>query len=195
MCPCPDSFGDILLLAGQGGHIEGGWESFNDVWRFVKDRGTWEILTTAAEWGKRTMPTVRCGPQGELALCGGEVIYPEVAQCTFNDLDEPTLSDVWRSRDGGRSWQCACEEGPFPKTRAQWLVYLPRNSMYVLFGQREGVNRAEARVYTSVDLSRWDLLAEDALGDKIRVVATQLEIKHLLPKDDGTLIFLTSLLA
>merc|ERR1712232_756914 len=100
----------ILLLAGQGGHIEGGWESFNDIWRFVKAKGKWELVTTGAEWSKRISPTVRSGPDGELVLCGGESIYPSVTQAALSEMDEPTLSDIWRSGDGGRTWQCLVQE-------------------------------------------------------------------------------------
>lgn len=194
MLPCPNSPGDILLLAGQGGHIEGGWESFNDVWRYSKAQKEWKCVTQAAEWPKRASPTVRCGKDGDLILCGGEVIYPEVVQAPLSELDEPTLNDVWRSRDTGATWQCACGEGPFPKAREQWLEYLPRNQTYILFGKREGLQNCETKVYTSKDLSVWELFYSEVLDEKIAATAVQNELKCVLSQDDGTLVFVTQLL-
>lgn len=194
MVPCPHVPGDILLLAGQGDHIEGGWESFNDIWRYYKAQNRWECVTTGAEWSKRASPVVRSGADGELVLCGGEVIYPEVAQAAFSDLDEPTLSDVWRSRDQGKSWQCMCPEGPFPKAKEQWLEYLPRNGKYILFGHREGYAFTESKVYTSKDLVTWDRLHSEVVDDKINAAALSNELKHCFCKADGTIVFITQLL-
>merc|ERR1719498_2230807 len=56
MVACPTVTGDILLLAGQGDHVEGGWESFNDVWRYVKAKDEWQLIAAAAEWCKRALP-------------------------------------------------------------------------------------------------------------------------------------------
>lgn len=200
MVPCANS-DDVLLLAGRGGHIEGGWESFADVWRFSAADGTWDCVASQAEWTPRACATVRLGMRGEVVLCGGEVVQPrEHPLGEEGDDGEPNelLNDVWRSTDSGASWQCATEEAPFPGARWPWLEHLPQCGRYVAFGRRTGVTGSESRVWASSDLVDWELLAEEHFDSRLTakgtVPGTMDELRHCLKDQDGSLIFLTELL-
>lgn len=200
MVPLRDS-ADLLLLAGRGGHVEGGWESFADVWRLSAAEGTWSCVASQAEWPPRACATVRLGAKGEVVLCGGEIVQPQEHPLGEDGDDgEPNelLNDVWRSVDGGASWACATEEAPFPGARWQWLEHLPQCGRYVVFGRRTGHTGSESRVWASADLIDWELLAEEFFDSRLTAKGTvpgsMDELRHCLKAQDGSLIFLTELL-
>lgn len=189
MAPCGEN-GDLLLMAGQGGHIEDGHESFNDVWRYIKADNTWSCATTSAEWRKRASAAVRVGLHGAIVLCGGQTVCPEEPPNGF----DAGLNDVWMSSDQGKTWQCTCKAAPVPGTMDPWFEYLPQNECYIWFGRRHSYLNLKAQVYTSKDLVNWDCEAEEVYEDKFAVVALVGRLEYVFMKQDGTLVLLTRVL-
>eukprot|EP00971_Amphidinium_carterae_P093972 1859599-Amphidinium_carterae.1 len=111
---CTRAPGVLLLLAGQGQQVDGGWQTFNDVWQFDRFEshdgpsvgGSWRCLTKSAGWGPRIQPSVRLGHDCDIVLAGGEVVCPQekLGKTHVHDAGADLLADVWQSSDGGVTW-------------------------------------------------------------------------------------------
>ena len=117
--------GEIVLM---GGITEGGIRK-NDVWHSTDAGVSWSLLTDAALWSPRYAHTSVVLPEdGSIVLMGGNIgIYLE-----------NHAHDVWRSDDGGETWQ---EQTP----SAEWAgrydhasVALSDGSILVIGGKRKG---------------------------------------------------------
>ncbi|KAF4672117.1 hypothetical protein FOL47_000888 [Perkinsus chesapeaki] len=80
----------------------------SDVWRSDDGGETWHAETLNGEFGPRGgMAVVQHNPSGMLVLCGGEITTTSSQQALpgepSSDVDQCS-SDVWISRDEGRSW-------------------------------------------------------------------------------------------
>ena len=101
--------GGVEYLYVIGGDIYDGGTP--DVWRSA-DGNVWERLTASAPWGPRVLHMVGVY-QGDLYVAGG--------QTDANDR-ESALSDVWRSSDGGSTWE-RLEDAPWaPRGMVYGLV-------------------------------------------------------------------------
>lgn len=191
--PCQDGSDDILMMGGRAGKIVDGWQSFNDVWRFVAAEAKWVQVVEHAGWTPRATPTVKNGRDGEIVLIGGEAILPveSPAEGLFGPDDK--FADVWVTRDCGRTWECAAEAPPFPPTAEAWFDYIRTNDLYVLFGKRSGPTGQESRVWHSRDLREWTVSSELVVDDMIDEVALNHEIVHCLKRGDG-FVFLCQVL-
>lgn len=195
LVPCNDGTKDFLMMGGQAGRIQDGWETFNDVWRFVAAESKWEQVTEHAGWMARATPTVKAGRAGEIVLIGGEAILPvEPPARECSDGSEEYFGDVWVTRDCGRTWECAAEAPPFPPTKEAWFDHVASADLYIIFGKRSGFVGSESRVWTSRDLREWTVSSELVVEDMIDEVALNNELIHCLKKRDGTFVFMTSVL-
>lgn len=104
---------------------------FNDVWRST-DGVNWEQMTAAAPWSGRA---------GLMAASLGDAIY--VFGGSRNDdsaIIGPTgppreyFNDVWRSTDGGATWELATAEAPW-SARAGGAVAVFEGDLYLLGGE------------------------------------------------------------
>lgn len=104
---------------------------YNDVWRST-DGVTWEQMTAAAPW---------VGRAGLMAASFGDALY--VFGGSRNDdsaIIGPTgpareyFNDVWRSTDGGATWEEVAAEAPWP-ARAGGAVAVHDGALYLLGGE------------------------------------------------------------
>ncbi len=82
-----------------------------DVWRSA-DGQSWEEVTSAAPWGPRALHMVGVY-EGDLYVMGGQLDIADPATC---------LSDVWRSSDGGFTWERLADAPWAPRGMVYSLV-------------------------------------------------------------------------
>jgi hypothetical protein len=146
----------------------GAFTIYGDTWR-SRDGIAWERMSNATRWGKRCYLEVEI-IDGQLILIGGQDLR------TF-------YNDVWRSGDGGRTWQQVCAEAPW-EPRAGHHTITIGGEIYLFAGGRNSFNRIlHPELWVSADLGEtWELrarLPEDMGRAGMQVV----EI-------DGTLYFM-----
>jgi len=141
--------GAMLLLAGSGG----AGRKYADVWRSVDVGATWHRLTQVAPWAPRSGHNVVVLPGGVVLLMAGSGPSDEL------------LNDVWRSPDGGTSWEQLCEAAPWPARafgRATHLWQGGSSAVLVLGGLAIGDCLLDD-VWRSDDGGvNWDLLVDGA---------------------------------
>jgi len=135
--------GEIVLM---GGITEGGIRK-NDVWHSTDAGVSWSLLTDAALWSPRYAHTSVVLPEdGSIVLMGGNIgIYLE-----------NHAHDVWRSDDGGETWQ---EQTHLAEWRGRYdhaSVALSDDSILVIAGKIKGyvkINGVKQSEYTLTDNS------------------------------------------
>lgn len=141
--------GAVLLLGGSGGP----GRKFSDAWRSVDSGATWHRLAQAAAWPPRAGHAVTLLPGGAVLLLGG-----------LGPSDEP-LRDVWRSTDGGASWEQLLEEAPWPARTSAGTVHLRQArgaSAVLILGGLAG-DRLLDDIWRSRDGgATWELLQDGA---------------------------------
>mmetsp|Transcript_102866 Transcript_102866/g.331877 ORF Transcript_102866/g.331877 Transcript_102866/m.331877 type:complete len:445 (-) Transcript_102866:343-1677(-) len=137
--------GALLLMGGMGAK-EG---QLNDVWRSDDGAANWERLHAEAPWCRRCWFGAAALSDGTVLLLGG--------LGTGNQL----LNDVWRSADGGSTWECLTAEAPWPPRRGHGMVALPSGALLVLGGLASGASLSD--VWRSSDGGTgWEQLEEAA---------------------------------
>lgn len=112
------SSGGIVLLGGSGS----GSSVLSDVWR-SKDGGThWTQLFDAAPWPARCGHGFVALPDDAMVLAGGA------------GADGSLMNDVWRSSDGGSTWEQLLVVSPWPPRVDLGAVALPDGAMLLLGG-------------------------------------------------------------
>ncbi|MFM7252922.1 MAG: hypothetical protein ACKO27_07635 [Ilumatobacteraceae bacterium] len=139
---------------------------YNDVWRSA-DGVTWERMTEAAPW---------VGRAGLMAASFGDAIY--VFGGSRNDdsaIIGPTgpareyFNDVWRSTDGGATWEEVAAAAPWP-ARAGGAVAVHEGALYLLGGEVGFICQPFPGcdppyfndVWRTTDGDTWELVAEEA---------------------------------
>lgn len=106
---------------------------FNDVWASA-DGITWEQRTDAAPWrGRAGLSAVSLGDD-VFVLAGSE--NDDASIIGPNGPERLYYNDVWRSGDGGRSWELVTDDAPWaPRAGASTLVH---DGEIWLFGGEDG---------------------------------------------------------
>lgn len=103
---------------------------FNDVWRSSDKGASWEQVTNDAPWPARAYfeavtKSRKRGEGKELFVLGGQNF----------DLPSEFFNDVWRSRDGGKTWKQMTQSAPW-EGRAGLSAVVLRGKIYVLGGSQ-----------------------------------------------------------
>lgn len=141
--------GAVLVVGGAGA----GGRKFADAWRSVDVGATWHRLTHAAPWAPRSGHVVAALDGGVVLVLGGATAEGEV------------LNDIWRSPDGGQSWDRLLEAAPWPARAfagSTSLQHSGKSSVLVLGGSA-GEDSLLDDIWCSDDGgSTWDLVLDGA---------------------------------
>lgn len=118
MAALPGGSTSCLLLGG----LDAAKVQLRDVWRSSNGGATWERLAGQAPWPGRCWSSVAALPGGLVLLLGG------------SGAEGGQLNDVWRSRDGGASWELLLEAAPWPARQGHGAAALPDGAVLVLGG-------------------------------------------------------------
>eukprot|EP00747_Dinoflagellata_sp_TGD_P041606 gnl/TRDRNA2_/TRDRNA2_141572_c3_seq1.p1 gnl/TRDRNA2_/TRDRNA2_141572_c3~~gnl/TRDRNA2_/TRDRNA2_141572_c3_seq1.p1 ORF type:complete len:548 (-),score=39.54 gnl/TRDRNA2_/TRDRNA2_141572_c3_seq1:13-1512(-) len=92
--------------------------ALGDVWSSEDEGMTWACLLQDAPWGARADAKSVCTASGALLLLGGETRLPGQQQSTH-------LTDLWRSKDNGRTWHLVMPVVPWCSAEAKWRATVP----------------------------------------------------------------------
>ena len=112
----------------------GGWDCIRvhlvaDVWKSSDGGATWSRVCASPAWTRRHGHAAVALPNGHVLLTGG-----------YNCFAPPkTFEDVWRSTDGGATWERILEKAPFGKRCGHTMTGGLRDGKVVLVG---GMGRA-----------------------------------------------------
>lgn len=115
----------------------------NDIWR-SKDGKNWELVLENAPWRPRA-GLAAIDYQGDLYLLGGG----------YNNLFRKLLGDVWKSVDGGFTWEKILDSAPWvPRSGARLVVH---NDRLLLLGGENGFsNKTQFHdVWSTTDGHKW----------------------------------------
>lgn len=106
--------GHIVLMGGAG--AGGSWGANNDVWRSEDGGKNWTLVNSAPGWTERYGHTSVVLSNGNIVLMGG---------ITPGPVDVPRKNDVWRSTNGGDTWDLLTDNAPWsPRYRHSSVVLL-----------------------------------------------------------------------
>jgi len=140
--------GAVVIAGGIGpqGHELG------DVWQSQDDGMSWTRVLEAAPWPQRFGHCLAPVPGGAASclLLGG------------SDAGNRPFGDVWRSRDGGASWECLAETAPWPR-RCWFSVEALSDGSVLLMGGSGPGSQLLNDVWRTQDGGRtWKELLESA---------------------------------
>ena len=114
---------------GKGAGMANEHGLLSDVWCSRDGGRSWKQATADAQFGERCGHASVAGANGELYVIGGLRVSEDAsgAEARFDEsgavvgemdlADEAAISDpqsdVWCSSDGGKSWECRCENAPW----------------------------------------------------------------------------------
>lgn len=111
--------GNIVLMGGYDGSYR------NDVWRSEDGGETWQKLTENAEWPARYGHTSIVLPDGDIVLMGG---YVGIGGFPYR------ANDVWRSDDGGETWEEVVNSAEWSVREGHSSVVLPNGDIVLIGG-------------------------------------------------------------
>lgn len=150
---------------------------FNDVW-ITSDLGlTWEQRTSKAEWSPRAgMETAIIG--SEVFLMGGDHDVP-----VFSSKG-PNFNDVWKSGDGGRSWQFVDTADWITRTGQKCAQLELNGTIYCVGGAHQnGTTFLQHDVWSSQDGHKWNQISNTAWGCAPQAASCGKDDMLLLPRD------------
>ena len=110
--------GGIVLMGGSEQSLEK-----NDTWR-SNDKGvTWRLVNASSGWTERRFAGSAVLPDGTIILTGG-----------FEDARVTENNDVWKSEDGGSTWQLVNPNAAWISRRSHSIVALHDGSIVVMGG-------------------------------------------------------------
>src|SRR5208283_539539 len=116
--------GSILLIGGTNINVlsSNPDTNYNDVWRSVDNGIRWTQVTSNAEWGPRSYPSVGLLPDGTIVLMGG------LGNSGIG------LNDVWSSSDEGATWKLVTPDAGWPGRYGQSMAVMPDGSIVIMGG-------------------------------------------------------------
>ena len=138
MWPARDHFqsvvlnnGDILVLGGKGSEQYTN-NSRNDIWRSRNGGYTWENITWSAPWPVRTHFQAVVLTNNDILIMGGQnLTHGSYYNVTHNS---ELKNDIWRSSDGGLTWQQIPATDHWPARSGFQAVVLTNNDILVMGG-------------------------------------------------------------
>eukprot|EP00933_Yihiella_yeosuensis_P050331 TRINITY_DN48124_c0_g1_i1.p1 TRINITY_DN48124_c0_g1~~TRINITY_DN48124_c0_g1_i1.p1 ORF type:complete len:551 (+),score=88.61 TRINITY_DN48124_c0_g1_i1:48-1700(+) len=120
---CYRNSGELFLFGGDSGGV-GDLSSLplRDVWS-SKDGKNWVMQTKSAPWVARKFFAALVDAEGRLYIAGG-----------LSGHGTGGLNDMWRSEDGGRTWEALSLGASWNARHSFPIVSLPEGSMYILGG-------------------------------------------------------------
>eukprot|EP00927_Polykrikos_kofoidii_P039335 TRINITY_DN33741_c0_g1_i1.p1 TRINITY_DN33741_c0_g1~~TRINITY_DN33741_c0_g1_i1.p1 ORF type:complete len:352 (+),score=60.13 TRINITY_DN33741_c0_g1_i1:83-1057(+) len=98
--------GNKVFVVGGINYQKKTWTHFNDVWVSANGGRTWESHGDDMPWQSRGGHSLVALDNGALVLMGGAFFAGE-------DHEEQLQSDVWMSKDEGRTWQLMTADAPW----------------------------------------------------------------------------------